>query len=176
MTDKKNYKTILEASRDLGFTKNAVKYHVSKLPAEMILKDDKGIVFISPEGVEMLRETMGKKQPVENQQTTESNNEELNNSLIDTLSKTIETLQNQLEQKDEQLKNSTDEKMRLLQLIDQQQQLTARQLQQLAVSNERIIQGIEQLPAKSETTTNQETTEQEPHKKTIADFFRNLKK
>lgn len=175
MTDKKNYKTILEASRDLGFTKNAVKYHVSKLPVEMIHKDEKGIVFISPEGVEMLRETMGKKQPVENQQTTESNNEELNNSLIDTLSKTIETLQNQLEQKDEQLKNSTDEKMRLLQLIDQQQQLTARQLQQLTMSNEKIIQGIEQLPTTSTKTTNQETTEQEPQKKRTG-FFKFFQK
>lgn len=170
---KKNYKTILEAARDLGFTKNAVKYHVSKLPAEMVDKDEKGIVYISPEGVEALRETMGKKQPTEKHQTTD--NEELNNSLIETLSKTIETLQSQLTQKDEQLKTSTDEKMRLLQLIDQQQQLTARQLQQLTVSNEKIIQGIEQLPAKN-PPADQETTTQEAHKKTIADFFRNLKK
>ena len=53
--------TLLEAARELGFTKNAVKYRAAKLPSEVIQKSDEGILYISSEGIEILRCQMGKK-------------------------------------------------------------------------------------------------------------------
>lgn len=53
--------TLLEAARELGFTKNAVKYQVSKLPSCVVEKAEDGRVYITEDGLEMLREQMGKK-------------------------------------------------------------------------------------------------------------------
>lgn len=65
--------TILEAARLLGYTKNAVKYQVNKLPPEMTQKDANGVIHITPEGLEVLRGKMGDKQPDKNQQKTTHN-------------------------------------------------------------------------------------------------------
>lgn len=75
--------TLLEAARELGFTKNAVKYRVQKLPPDVLRKSEDGIIYITSAGIELLREQMGKKvqpgketvsttqEPDKNQQTTE---------------------------------------------------------------------------------------------------------
>lgn len=126
--------TILEAARLLGYTKNAVKYQVKKLPEEMTQKDANGIIHITPEGLETLRDKMGNKQPVKepekNQQTSgkEPDKEPGENALYSALLQTVETLRGQLEEKDKQLNAATEEKARLLQLLDQQQRLNAGQL------------------------------------------------
>lgn len=74
--------TLLEAARELGFTKNAVKYRVQKLPPDVLRKSEEGIIYITPAGIELLREQMGKKlhpdretattgkEPANTQQTT----------------------------------------------------------------------------------------------------------
>lgn len=75
--------TLLEAARELGFTKNAVKYRVQKLPPNVLRKSEEGIIYITAAGIELLREQMGKKsqpdketasttqQPTNNRTTTD---------------------------------------------------------------------------------------------------------
>ncbi len=53
--------TILGAARELGFTKNAVKYQVSKLPPDVVKKAEDGKIYITEDGLEILRERMGNK-------------------------------------------------------------------------------------------------------------------
>ncbi len=70
--------TLLEAARELGFTKNAVKYRVQKLPSDVLRKSEDGIIYITSAGIELLREQMGKKtQP--GKETT-STTQELDNN------------------------------------------------------------------------------------------------
>jgi len=70
--------TLLEASRELGFTKNAVKYRVQKLPPDVLRKSEEGIIYITAAGIELLREQMGKKsQP--DKETTSTTQEPANN-------------------------------------------------------------------------------------------------
>ena len=47
--------SILEAARQLGRSKNTVKYWVRKLPPETVSKDENGRLWISPDGLEQLR-------------------------------------------------------------------------------------------------------------------------
>lgn len=60
--------TILEASRALGYTKNAVKYQAAKLGDGEIYKDETGVLRITAAGLDALAAKMGKKGA--NQQTT----------------------------------------------------------------------------------------------------------
>lgn len=132
---KNNYLSVLEVSKKLGFTKNAVKYHLKKLPAEMLEKDENNRIFISPEGVDFLREKMGEKEPESNQEIEPGKTDNLpakqEAPLYDALLNTVETLREQLAQKDAQLNASNAEKSQLLQLLNQQQQLTAGQIAQI---------------------------------------------
>ena len=50
--------SILDAARELGRSKNTVKYHVRKLPPEFVTKDENGRLWISSDGLEMLREKL----------------------------------------------------------------------------------------------------------------------
>ena len=47
--------SILEAARAIGISKNTVKYRLRKLPPETISKDDAGRIWISADGLELLR-------------------------------------------------------------------------------------------------------------------------
>lgn len=120
-------KTILEAARELGYTKNAVKYQVNKLPPDQFRKNEKGTVYITDAGIETLSERMGNKQPVNNRQTTtqqpENNREE--NTLYRALLQTIETLQDQLAAKDNQLKAAAEAQAALLDALKIAQQTAA---------------------------------------------------
>lgn len=109
--------TILEAARELGYSKNAVKYQVAKLPGELVYKDEKQITRLKPAAIEELRRIMGNKQPAKNQQTTTqetepqpANNHETTtqeNALYTALLQTVESLQKQLETKDRQIETLT---------------------------------------------------------------------
>ena len=61
--------SILEAARELGRSKSTLKYQVKKLPPETISKDDAGRIWISADGLELLR-GYSKIEPVENQSLT----------------------------------------------------------------------------------------------------------
>ncbi len=50
--------SVLEAARQLGRSKNTVKYWVRKLPPETVSKDESGRLWISPDGLELLREQL----------------------------------------------------------------------------------------------------------------------
>lgn len=122
--------TILEASKILGYTKNAVKYQVRKLPVELTTKDANGVIYIKPQGLELLRVIMVDKQPVTTGQTTgkETTSFTGDNQLYKALLQTVETLTKQLDEKDRQIKSANEEKEKLLQLLDQQQRLSATQI------------------------------------------------
>ena len=47
--------SILEAAQAIGISKNTVKYRLRKLPPETISKDDAGRIWISADGLELLR-------------------------------------------------------------------------------------------------------------------------
>ena len=61
--------SILEAARELGRSKSTLKYQVKKLPPETISKDEAGRIWISADGLELLR-GYSKIEPVENQSLT----------------------------------------------------------------------------------------------------------
>lgn len=50
--------SVLEAARQLGRSKNTVKYWVRKLPPETVSKDEKGRLWISSAGLELLRDQL----------------------------------------------------------------------------------------------------------------------
>ncbi|MBC9722082.1 MAG: hypothetical protein H9W82_12480 [Lactobacillus sp.] len=122
--------TILEASKILGYSKNAVKYQVRKLPVELTTKDANGVIYIKPQGLELLRAVMVDKQPVTTDKTTSKETTSFtgDNQLYKALLQTVETLTKQLDEKDRQIKSANEEKEKLLQLLDQQQRLSATQI------------------------------------------------
>lgn len=70
--------TILETARELGFTKNAVKYRMQKLPENVIRKSDDGIIYITAAGMEILRGQMGKKLQVDKENALSTKEPEKN--------------------------------------------------------------------------------------------------
>lgn len=50
--------SVLEAARQLGRSKNTVKYQLRKLPPECVSKDENGRLWINPDGLELLRERL----------------------------------------------------------------------------------------------------------------------
>lgn len=136
--------TLLEAARELGFTKNAVKYRVQKLPPDVLRKSEDGIIHITSAGIELLREQMGKKaqpgkettsttqEPDKNQQTTEQ----------EPLKEPIEPDGNHTttgqEQPNKNHKNDGD----LIALLKQQ---AAALMEQLAVKDEQIASQARQI-------------------------------
>ena len=105
--------SILEAARELGYTKNAVKYQVAKLPADLVYKDESGKTYIKPAGIKALRAVMGQKPQNNNHETTtqETTQQPENNHETTTQDKalllTIETLREQLLAKDKQIESLT---------------------------------------------------------------------
>ena len=67
--------SVLEAARQLGRSKNTVKYWVRKLPPETVSKDEKGRLWISSAGLELLREQL-KAAPDEPDEPDEHNHQE----------------------------------------------------------------------------------------------------
>lgn len=52
------YLSILDVSRKLGFTKNAVKYHLKFMPCNLKVRTNDNRIFISPDGVQWLQNKM----------------------------------------------------------------------------------------------------------------------
>lgn len=65
--------SILEAARLLGRSKSTLKYQVKKLPPETISKDEAGRIWISADGLELLRR-YSKIEPVETLDEVDENN------------------------------------------------------------------------------------------------------
>lgn len=146
--------TLLEASRALGTTKNAVKYHVKKLPEGMIYKSSDGKQYITPQGLEILKRTIEgteetTEEPIKTDsepmaETTKTDSEPSEESvLIHVLTETITALKGQLEvkdrqlaEKDKQLSIKSGEMAQLMKLLDQSQAL--QRAEQLAHSNPSI--------------------------------------
>lgn len=146
--------TLLEASRALGTTKNAVKYHIKKLPEGMVYKSSDGKQYITPQGLELLRKIIEgteetSEEPVKTDskpmaETTKTDSEPSEESvLIRVLTETITALKGQLEvkdkqlaEKDKQLAIKSGEMAQLMKLLDQSQAL--QRAEQLAHTNPSI--------------------------------------
>lgn len=136
--------TLLEAARELGFTKNAVKYRVQKLPPDVLRKSEDGIIYITSAGIELLREQMGKKtqpgketatttqEPGNNQQTTEQ----------EPLKKPVKPDNNQTATEQEQPDKNHENDGELIALLKQQ---AAALMEQLAVKDEQIASQARQI-------------------------------
>lgn len=140
--------TLLEAARELGFTKNAVKYRVQKLPPDVLRKSEDGIIYITSAGIELLREQMGKKtqpdketatttqelpkepgKPDDNHTTTRQEqpdkNHENDGELIALLKQQAATLMEQLAVKDEQIASQARQIETLVESLKLAQQTAA---------------------------------------------------
>lgn len=142
--------TLLEAARELGFTKNAVKYRVQKLPPDVLRRSEDGIIYITSAGIELLREQMGKKfqpdketasttqepdnnyqrtnqQPVENSTSTTKEPIEKSPSTTETaaLTAAIDALTAQLAAKDEQIASQARQIETLVESLKLAQQTAA---------------------------------------------------
>lgn len=62
--------TILQFAKTYGLTKNKVKYYLKQLSEDMTYKDEKGIINITPQGVEELLKTTSKVVEEPQQKTT----------------------------------------------------------------------------------------------------------
>ena len=65
-----NKMTILQFAKTYGLTKNKVKYYLKQLSEDMTYKDEKGIINITPQGVEELLKTTSKVVEEPQQKTT----------------------------------------------------------------------------------------------------------
>lgn len=140
--------TLLEAARELGFTKNAVKYRVQKLPPDVLRKSEDGIIYITSAGIELLREQMGKKnqpgketatttqEPGNNQQTTEQE------PLKEPLKEPVKADNNQTATEQEQPDKNHENDGELIALLKQQ---AAALMEQLAVKDEQIASQARQI-------------------------------
>jgi predicted ArsR family transcriptional regulator len=125
--------TILQSSQKLGCTKAAVRFHLAKLEPNMVSKNCQGIILISEEGVQKLKDLV-KKENVYSHNTTSQNlsTVEVLTTQLDRKDKQIADLSAQLSRKDEQLTRKDahisrkDEHIaELTRLLDQQQRLQA---------------------------------------------------
>lgn len=142
--------TLLEAARELGFTKNAVKYRVQKLPPNVIRRSEDGIIYITSAGIELLREQMGKKSQPDKEtasttQEPDNNHQRTNQQPVETSTSTtkepiektpsttenvaltaaIEALTTQLAAKDEQIASQARQIETLVESLKLAQQTAA---------------------------------------------------
>lgn len=171
--------TILEASRALGYTKNAVKYQAAKLGDGEVYKDDSGVLRITPAGLEALEARMGKKgpnqattgkepannqetttqQPANNRQTTtkepDNNHQKITSEQAENRgeSQLYEALLRTVETLEAQLRIKDVQIESLTRLLDQQQHLQAAQIQALKApaADEQPESDPQKEPAKEET-------------------------
>lgn len=137
--------TLLEAAKELGFTKNAVKYRIKKLPPECIHTDKNGIIRITAEGLDILREQMGKKaQSDNNRQTTDQ--EPTNNH-----QKAAETEQQTTQEPTKNHETTTKENSSLLMAIEALTSQLAVKDEQIAAKDRQIETLTEALKAAQQT-------------------------
>lgn len=144
--DKKEWYTIKEIADDLKVTKQAIRKRVDNLDSKLVAKGVDGkTILISAKGVELL------KNKAINRVSTDSTNNDTNvNTNIDTnnvdtiklLQNTLDTLKDQLKQKDEQIKE-------LNKALDQEQKLHA-MTQQKVLELEEKKADVEEPPQKKE--------------------------
>ena len=132
-------KTIKQIADELGVSKDRVKYLVKKLPSEWVNKQG-NITHLNSEAEQEIHILIGKKQGIPHEKV---GNNKVNSPLIETLQTTIQTLQEQLVTKDNQIKSlqeqmfalqielererqhARDQSNKLVILVDQAQQLHA---------------------------------------------------
>lgn len=95
--------TAKEASDLLGISKNTIMYRLSKLPADLYIKED-GKIYIYDAGIDELKKGIKPSQEPKTQKDISDNSKEL----IQALQGQIEQLQNQLTIKDEQIRTLTE--------------------------------------------------------------------
>lgn len=133
-----NTYTIHELSKLLNFSQQAIRYQVkNNLPSHMIESRPNGAVCVTEEGLEFLRESMGKKNAKDNES---ANNEQMTSKENSKTQTDVKTNDNEEANNKETIDNKqTNELISLLK--EQMEALTA----QLAVKDEQIASQARQI-------------------------------
>lgn len=139
-----NTYTIHEASKLLNFSQQAIRYQVkNNLPSHMIESRPNGAVCVTEEGLEFLRESMGKKNLKDNEN---ANNEQ-------TTSKENSNTQTNTQTKEKEYSNNseTTDKEQANELISLLKQQTDALTAQLAIKDEQIASQARQIETLTES-------------------------
>lgn len=128
-------KTIKQVADELGISKNKVKYQVVKLTDDLLVKKD-GIIYITNEGFERLKELLVVNSPVINHSST-GELTTFNHQLTTILTTQITTLEKQLEVKDKQINELQESRKKELETKD-------KQIEELQKSNLELVKVIDQ--------------------------------
>lgn len=133
----KNY-TVHEISKLLNFSQQAVRYQVkNNLPSHMIESRPNGAVCVTEEGLEFLRESMGKKNPKDNEST--------NNEQITSKENSKTQTDTQTKEKENSNNDETKDNEQTNELIALLKQQAAALMEQLAVKDEQIASQARQI-------------------------------
>lgn len=112
-------KTIKQLADELGVSKTAVRnYMDDEFRAKYTTKNDKGVITITPDGCKAIAESIAK--------SVESNRNSFAETELITIPKSVlNTFEEQLRQKDEQIKTLNDALSKALKITDQAQHLQA---------------------------------------------------
>lgn len=133
----KNY-TVHEISKLLNFSQQAVRYQVkNNLPPHMIESRPNGAVCVTEEGLEFLRESMGKK--------SQKDNENTNNEQLTSKENTKTQTDLQIKEKEGSNNNEIKDNEQTNELIALLKQQAAALMEQLAVKDEQIASQARQI-------------------------------
>lgn len=137
--------SVKELAEELNVTKQAIHKKITQLPTELTPKKVNGAYRLSPEIVDIIRNSTNE-QPTDNQQNNQPVEGEVValKMLVDELKEEKEKLYKQLDQKDSQLHQ-------VQKLVDQQQQLTLQANRQ----NERLQLQLDQFEEEEDNKTDE---------------------
>lgn len=121
-----NLKTIRELAEELEVSKQAIQYHTKTLTNKTRQTNDKGIVVLSVEEQQFIREKVDKqtnKTKTDNRQIDKENKWDIHNYLLSELYEVKKSRDKQLAVKDKQLENKDSQISQMQNLLDQQQRL-----------------------------------------------------
>lgn len=121
-------RTVKELADTYGMSKQAIKYHIDKIPEKyksFATKNGTKILLINDEGQEFLGNLLTKKQADKKTDFNSKKAENFNTPLMDALLHQLEEKDRQLSQKDDQIKAKDEQIKGLLKSLDQAQQLQA---------------------------------------------------
>lgn len=102
-------KTIKQLADELGVSKTAVRnYMDDEFRAKYTAKNDKGVITITPNGCKVITESIAKSVESNRNSFAESENIAIPKSILDTLQEQLKQKDLQLEAKDEQIKALTE--------------------------------------------------------------------
>lgn len=154
--------TIKQLADELGVSKDKIKYRVGKLPGNYLVKKN-GITYLKSEGIQAIREQVGKNSPgnylgksgVNYPPCTQSD------KVVELLDHELQVLREQLEKKDKQLEEKDKQINSLNEMLADSQKLLDQQQQLNAIAEQKLLQ-----------MENLEYNPPEPQKRSWLNFFK----